>query len=69
MVEETNEVQCLQWVDSKVVNAVTTLLSSEITFVHRQKGSRKMRCDCPMAMRMHQLWMLGVDKGDQMQAH
>jgi Transposase IS4 len=69
MVDKTNKVQCLQWVDSKVVNAVTSLLSSEITFVHRQKGSQKIRYDCPMAMRMYQLWMLGVDKGDQMKAH
>jgi Transposase IS4 len=69
MVDKTNKVQCLQWVDSKVVNAVTSLLPAEISHVFHQKGSKKEKYSCPMAMRQYQINMLGVDKGDQMRSH
>jgi hypothetical protein len=69
MVDQTNKTQCLQWVDSKVIDAVTSLLSSEITVVLRQQGSQRVQCPCPMDMRMHEMFVLGVDKGDQMWTH
>ena len=69
VVDKTNKVQCIQWIDSRVVNVVTTMLSNEISHVFRQKGRNKLRITCPVAVIKYQLYMLGVDKGDQMRAH
>ena len=69
LVDKTNKVQCIQWIDSRVVNVVTTLLNNEISHVLRQKGRNKLRLTCPVAVIKYQLYMLGVDKGDQMRAH
>jgi hypothetical protein len=69
MTDKMNKAQCLQWVDSKVVNAVTSLLSAEMSHVFRQKGNKKEKCSCPMAVQQHQTNMLGVGKGDQAWSH
>jgi Transposase IS4 len=67
-VDEDNKVICCQWVDSKVVNVVSTILSMEIDRVNRQIGSNKTSFTCPVIVTKYQRNMLGVDKSDQMRA-
>jgi Transposase IS4 len=67
-VDKDNRVMCAQWVDSKVVNCVSSILSSEIQEVHRQVGSKKMKFPCPFILVRYQKTMQGVDKNDQMRA-
>jgi Transposase IS4 len=67
-VDSNNKVLCCQWVDSKVVNVVSSILSYEITQVRRQVGSTKKSFTCPYIITKYQRNMLGVDKSDQMRA-
>jgi Transposase IS4 len=67
-VDSDNKVLCCQWVDSKVVNCVSSILSTEIAKVKRQVGSNKIEFDCPWVLTKYQRTMLGVDKSDQMRA-
>jgi Transposase IS4 len=68
-VDKDNKVLCCQWVDSKVVNVVSTILSLEIAQVYRQIGSNRTPFTCPdVVVVRYQRNMLGVDKSDQMRA-
>jgi Transposase IS4 len=67
-VDKHNKILCCQWVDSKVVNVVSSILSFEVSEVHRQVGSKKKAYTCPLVVRKYQRNMLGVDKSDQMRA-
>jgi Transposase IS4 len=67
-VDENNRVLCCQWVDSKVVNVVSSILSFEISKVKRQIGSQKKAFPCPWIIMKYQKNMQGVDKNDQMRA-
>jgi Transposase IS4 len=67
-VEKNNKVICYQWVDSRVVNVVSSFLSTEITKIYRQVGSKKSAFSCPVIVTKYQKNMLGVDKSDQMRA-
>jgi Transposase IS4 len=69
LIDKTNNVLCVQWVDSKVVNCVSTVLTDAIGSVKRQRGKHKVDFTCPVAVIFYQLWMFGVDKGDQMRSH
>jgi hypothetical protein len=68
VIDKTNNVQCIQWVDSKVVNMASTVLTDLIDEAKRQKGKDKIAFTCPVAVMLYQRFMMGVDKGDQMRA-
>jgi Transposase IS4 len=67
-VDKDNKILCAQWVDSKVVNVVSSILSFEISKVHQQIGSKKQPFPCPYVITRYQKNMIGVDKSDQMRA-
>ena len=67
--DKVNRVLCTQWVDSKAVNCVSTLIDSTVGEVGRQRGSLRQMRPCPNIMKMYQGTMYGVDKGDQMRMH
>jgi Transposase IS4 len=67
-VDCNNKVICCQWVDSKVVNVVSSILSMEITQIYQQVGSKRSAFACPVIVTQYQKNMLGVDKSDQMHA-
>jgi Transposase IS4 len=68
IVDHNNKVLCCQWVDSKVVNVVSSILSDEVEEVKRQVGSEKKQYPCPKVLVRYQKTMQGVDNGDQMRA-
>jgi len=68
-VDEANGIICVQWVDSKVVQVVSTKMNAMIGEVHRQQGSRREAIPCPEVTMHCQQHMCGVDKGDQIRAH
>jgi Transposase IS4 len=68
IVDKHNKVLCCQWVDSKVVNVISSILSFEVAEVHRQVGSTKKKYTCPFVVTKYQKNMIGVDKSDQMRA-
>lgn len=57
--DKHNRVLCSQWVDSKVVHAVTTLLCSSNGVVKRQKGSVTIELNCPQNIIEYQKSMYG----------
>jgi len=65
-VDRINGVMCAQWVDSKVVNCVSSQVSTRVDAVKRQNGSQKDTVPCPVPIVDYQKHMFGVDKGDQM---
>jgi Transposase IS4 len=67
-VDKDNKVLCCQWVDSRVVNVVSSILSSQVTEIKRQVGSEKKSFTCPTVVTRYQRNMIGVDKSDQMRA-
>jgi Transposase IS4 len=68
LIDKNNGVLCCQWVDSHVVNVVSSILSNKITSVKRQVGSKKKDFDCLWVVTKYQKNMQGVDKSDQMRA-
>ena len=68
-VDEDNGILCLQWVDSKVVQVISTKINTQIGEVLRQQGSKKEAIPCPEAIIHYQNHMYGVDKGDQIRSH
>jgi Transposase IS4 len=62
-------VGCVQWVDSKVVNCVSTYLDFREKPVERQVGPEVTQLPCPHMLVLYQLFMSGVDRIDQMRAH
>ena len=69
MVDKVNGVLCVQWVDSKVVQCVSTKMNAKIGVVGRQVAHKKQPVPCPEAIIDYQEHMFGVDKGDQIRAH
>lgn len=67
-VDKDNKILCCQWMDSKVVNVVSSILSLEISKVLRQVGNQKKEIPCPYVITKYQKNMIGVDKSDQMRA-
>ena len=59
----------VQWVDSKVVNCVSTYLDFKERSVGRQIGPELKQFPCPIMLVFYQLFMSGVDRVDQMRAH
>jgi hypothetical protein len=59
-VDQHNKEICCQWVDLKVVNVVSTIMSMEIAKVDRQTGSRKTSFPCPFIVTKYQksCWVL-----------
>jgi hypothetical protein len=67
--DRNNKVVCIQWVDSQVVNFVTSDTNNwEVGEVKRQVGSEKKSVTCPLSIQKYQRTMFGVDKGDQFRA-
>jgi Transposase IS4 len=55
LIDKNNGVLCCQWVDSRVVNVVSSIiLSNKITSVKRQVGSNKKDFDCPWVVTKYQ---------------
>jgi len=69
MVVEVNGVLCVQWVDSKVVQCMSTKMNAKIGVVGRHVAHKKQPVPCPEAIIDYQEHMFGVDKGDQIRAH
>ena len=67
--DKTNEIICMQWMDSKVVSLVTTTNITTVGTVKRQVGSNAVEFRCPDALIQYQRTMFGVDKGDQFRMH
>ena len=61
-----NGVICGQWVDSKVVNFVSSYEDIGYGTVNRQIGSKKIEFNCPNILKMYQQTMGAIDRGDQM---
>jgi len=59
----------VQWVDSKVVNCVSTYIDFKEKSVSRQVGPELKHFPCPHMLVLYQLFMSGVDRVDQMRAH
>jgi len=64
MVDKTNGVLCAQWVDSKVVQCISTKINTKVGVVSHQTGQQKEPIPCPEAIIDYQENMCGVDKGD-----
>jgi Transposase IS4 len=69
LVDEVNKLVAAQWVDSKVVNCISTINDTSIGKVSRQRGSVRAEFDCPNIIKKYQQTMFGVDKGDQLRMH
>jgi len=67
--DKINRVLATQWVDSKVVNVISTLNYSSVGKVFRRVGAIRKEVDCPDVVRKYQQTMFGVDKGDQIRMH
>jgi len=63
-----NALMC-QWRDSKVVNCVSTLITTTIDEVTQHRGPVASVLECPRMLVKCQQTMFGVDKGDQMRLH
>lgn len=69
LADDVNRLLAVQWIDSRVVNFVTTLNNTGVGKVTRQVGSNKLVIPCPNAAIKYQETMFGVDKGDQFRVH
>jgi hypothetical protein len=65
---ETN-IAAFQWLDSKIVNCVSSYLDFRMSRIERQIGAQRKSFHCPSALAHYQQHMGGVDKGDQMRTH
>ena len=67
--DKRNMLQCVQWVDSKSVQFVSSLTNNwSVGTVRRQVGSTSKVIPCPSVVKHYQETMFGVDKGDQFRA-
>jgi Transposase IS4 len=64
--DKINRVLAAQWVDSKVVNVISSYCDTSIGTVFRRVGQTRKEVPCPCALKKYQQTMFGVDKGDQM---
>ena len=69
LVDDANRLVATQWVDSKVVNCITTLPDLGDDEVQRRRGSDSQTVPCPKCICKYQRTMFGVDKGDQIRMH
>ncbi|CAB9519499.1 unknown protein [Seminavis robusta] len=67
--DDQNRVTICQWVDSKVVNVVSTLNDASMKNVQRQVGSNKETFECPAVLVEYQEDMGAIDRSDQMRGH
>lgn len=67
--DDQNRVLLTQWVDSRVVNVVSTLNDTTIQTCQRQIGSHKQTFPCPAVVRKYQQDMGSIDRNDQMRMH
>ena len=58
------------WQDTKTVSVLSTNQSpSEVTVRRRQKDSTRIEVPCPLAIKIYNLFMGGVDKNDQLRGY
>jgi Transposase IS4 len=67
--DDQNRILLTQWVDSKVVNVVSTLCDTAMTTCRRQIGSIKKVFPCPVVVRKYQQDMGSIDHSDQIRMH
>ena len=67
--DNINQVCCMQWRDTKVVNLVSTLNDSRSNTCERREGANRIRLPVPNDYNECSKKMFGVDKGDQFRAH
>jgi hypothetical protein len=67
--DDANRVLLTQWIDSRVVNVVSTLNDTAIGSCNRQIGSDKKTFPCPVVIRKYQQDMGSIDRNDQMRMH
>jgi Transposase IS4 len=67
--DDQNRILLTQWMDSRVVNVVTTLNDTSIVTCDRQIGSHKKTFACPSVIRKYQQDMGSIDCNDQMRMH
>ena len=67
--DNINQVCCMQWRDTKVVNLVSTLNDSHLRTCERQDGNTRLLLSVPNDYNEYSSKMYGVDKGDQFRAH
>ena len=68
IIDKTNRVMSLQWVDNKVVKVISSVLSAKDEKVKRRVGSKRIDVDCPEVVVKYQKNMGGIDKIDQKRA-
>ena len=55
------------WQDTKTVSCLSTNVSpAKVTIRHRQKNGSRVEVPCPLAIRIYNEFMAGVDKNDQL---
>ena len=60
----------LLWQDTKTVSVLSTNQSpSEFTVQRRQKDSTRIEVPCPLAIKIYNLFMGGVNKNDQLRGY
>ena len=69
LIDDANRLVATQWVDSKVVNCISTLPDLGVENVTRRRGSTATSIPCPKCIVKYQRTMFGVDKGDQIRMH
>jgi len=67
--DNINQVCCMQWRDTKVVNLVSTLNDAREETCERQEGRNRLHLSVPNDYNEYSKKMFGVDKGDQFRAH
>ena len=67
--DNINQVCCMQWRDTKVVNLVSTLNDACENTCERREGANRIRLPVPYDYNKYSKKMFGVDKGDQFRAH
>ena len=67
--DSVNQVCCMQWRDSKVVNLVSTLNDASLSSCNRKDGRNVISVEVPNDFKEYGKKMYGVDKGDQSRIH
>lgn len=67
--DEDNDIVVLEWFDNKIVRACSSIPNAAMEEIKRRVGSELVDVKCPTLLRLYQLHMFGVDKGDQHRAH
>ena len=67
--DNINQVACMQWCDSKIVNLVSTLNDARLSVCRRRVGMAQLNIPVPNDYNEYSSKMFGVDKGDQARSH